>query len=167
MARGSNHYEQALEQHLLTREVPLLPVKEEEVVKARGRRVKNFDYLVYRPGRQHWLLEVKGRSLTRSITPNAWTTAEDISNLWGWRTLFGADFQPVLAFCFDVTGNDRLPVHYTWGGRDYQSWLVSLDAFQRLASERSRRWRTLHLTRRAFLACARPLLEMLDEPLAA
>ncbi|MCK6439266.1 MAG: HYExAFE family protein [Planctomycetes bacterium] len=157
MARRSNHYEWALERELLRREVPLVPVRETRMASAVGRTFKNFDFVVYRPGSVHLLLEVKGRKVARAGTVNCWVTKEDLANLDGWREAFGAGFEPVFAFVFALPSDEG--AHFVVDDVAYEAWLVTLHDMQALSHERSPSWGTMTLGAADFKRVALPLLD--------
>lgn len=163
MARAWNHYESALEHELLLRGAALMPVDEIRTATAAGRPHKNFDFVLYRGGGPHWLLEVKGRSLLASRSPNPWTTMEDMANLAGWQPVFGPAFEPVFAFVFEIEAC-RDDGHFVREGRNYQAWAMPLADVAALSHVRSRSWRTLTIPAAAFRRAARPLFEAAGLP---
>lgn len=163
MARRTNHYEFALEQTLMRLGTPLLPIDEARIARAHGRAFKNFDYIVYRPGATHWLVEVKGRRIPHPGTVNCWMFKDDVTNLDGWRGAFGEPFEPVFAFVFALPPEYAGQAHMTCGDHGYQVWLLRLCDAQAHARERSRAWGTLTLSSKDFKRVAVPLLDALPE----
>lgn len=178
MSRPTNSYEDILRTLLEARGVSLLAVDECEKATPEGRRIKNFDFIVWRESGPHWLLEVKGRKLGHSATPNAWVTLSDISSLEGWKAHFGKDFDPLICFVFelgiapDSLNSDPKPTpnapelapnckrgaHFHLESRSWQAWLIRLDDFQANARTRSKKWRTIMLSSETFHRLAIPLL---------
>jgi len=102
MTRWNNSYEVVMRCALETSGAVVLPVDEGMQATPTGRKIKNFDLMVWRSEGAHWLLEIKGRKLGRSATPNAWVTMEDVASLEGWKTHFGCGFEPMLGFVFEL-----------------------------------------------------------------
>ena len=110
MVQRSVHYEAAFEDFVRSRGWPYVAVNEHRKAIFNGRRIKSFDFLVYRPESDPWLVEVKGRKFPYDYSGGVrywenWVTQEDLDDLARWQPLdFFADAERAGA---DGTGDHR------------------------------------------------------------
>ena len=167
MARRHNHYEAAFEDYVRSRGWPYVPVDEQRKAIFSGGRIKSFDFLVYRPNKRPWLVDVKGRKFPYESARGKrywenWVTQEDLSGLSKWKDVFGDEFEPVLAFAYWLpSGSDRDPTAYlhTFRNRYYAFLWISATAYAQHARERSASWKTVFLNGSTFRQLVRPLDE--------
>ena len=165
MTRRHIHYEAAFEDYLRSCGWPYIPVDEQKNAIFAGARIKSFDFLVYRPGKRAWLVDIKGRKFPydgkggKRYWEN-WVTREDLEGLHRWEGVFGEGFEPGLVFVYWLTGPaDRDPtdeVHVF--KNEYYSflWISALD-YAAHARRRSPKWNTVSLPTEAFRKLAKPL----------
>lgn len=165
MTRRHIHYEAAFEDYLRSRGVPYIPVDESRKAIFAGNRVKSFDFLVYRPGGEKWLVDVKGRKFPYDTDGQKrywenWVTREDISGLEHWQRAFGAGFAAVFVFAYHLqTPIDRPPTGELHLFRDesYAFMCVSLADYRAACRPRSSSWDTVSMPTARFRELARPI----------
>lgn len=168
MADRHIHYEAAFEDYVRSRGWPYIPVDEQKKAIFGGARIKSFDFLVYRPGKRAWLVDVKGRKFPYD-TKNGrrywenWVTRGDLEGLSRWQSVFGDDFEPGLVFAYWVTGPpEREPTNELHAFRnEYYAflWISALD-FSAHARSRSPKWDTVSVPTRDFRRLVTPLHEL-------
>lgn len=163
MAQRRFHYEQAFEHYLRANRVPYVAVDEAKKAllpagEALG-ALKSFDFVVYSPGR-NLLLDVKGRKLTGSGRRfESWVTRDDVESLARWGELFGPRFEPTFVFAYwcDAQPADALFEElFDFGGRWYALREVTLAAYRRVMTPRSKKWDTVSVPGEDFDRISRP-----------
>ncbi len=167
MARPHIHYEAAFEDYIRSRGWPYLPVDEHKKAIFAGARIKSFDFLVYRPGKKPWLVDIKGRKFpydgkgSKRYWEN-WVTRDDLEGLQKWEGVFGQDFETGLVFVYWLVGpSDREPstdIHVFRNECYAFLWISALD-YAAHARQRSPKWDTLTVPSRTFRRLVRPLHE--------
>ena len=167
MAQRHHHYEAAFEDFLRSRGWPYVPVNEGRMAIFSGRRVKSFDFIVYPPGQDAWVADVKGRKFPYDTGSGKrywenWVTREDLASLSQWEEVFGEGFRAVLVFAYWIpAGISRLPsstVHLFRGEQYAFLWLTAAD-YAAEARTRSPSWDTLSLPTRTFRDLLQPVGE--------
>lgn len=168
MAHRHVHYEAAFEDYVRSRGWPYIPVDEKKKAIFSGNRIKSFDFLVYRPGKRAWLVDVKGRKFPydgksgRRYWEN-WVTRDDLEGLSQWEGVFGADFEPGLVFAYWLTGPPgREPTSEIHPFRnEYYSflWISALD-YAAYSRSRSPKWDTVTVPTQDFRRLVKPLHEL-------
>ena len=151
MADRHIHYEAAFEDYIRSRGWPYIPVDEQKKAIFCGARIKSFDFLVYRPGKRAWLVDVKGRKFPyegkngRRYWEN-WVTRGDLDGLSRWEGVFGNEFETGLVFAYWVTAPpEREPTGqlHVFRNETYAFlWISALD-FRTHARSRSPKWDTV------------------------
>ncbi len=158
MALRHNHYEAAFEDYVRSRGWPYLPVDEHRRALFAGVRVKSFDFLVYPPGQNAWLVDIKGRKFPyqgkngRRFWEN-WVTREDLDGLGRWQGVFGDGFEPVLVFVYWLLGlRAQQPSSEIHVFRDqcYALLFVPVSQYAAHARNRSPKWNTVTVPTRSF-----------------
>lgn len=165
MARRHIHYEAAFEDYIRSRGWPYLPVDQHKKAIFSGARIKSFDFLVYRPGKRAWLVDVKGRKFPYNGKGGKrywenWVTREDLEGLRLWEGVFGEDFEPGLMFVYWLIGPpDHEPTSDVHMFRnEYYSFLwITAAQYAAHARSRSPKWNTVTMPTRAFRSLATPL----------
>lgn len=162
MAHRSNHYERAFEEFLRARGLPYVAVDERRRSLLGATTLKNADFLVSGTGGGRWVVDVKGRRFggPRGAAWKNWCTADDLSGLAAWETMFGPRFRSLLVFAYLVVGRQSpLPESqlYQFGGRRYAFVGVPRDEYHALARPISRRWNTYAMRAADFRAWAAPV----------
>lgn len=152
---------------------PYVSVDEQKKAIFSGARIKSFDFLVYRPGKRAWLVDVKGRKFPYNGKGGKrywenWVTREDLEGLRHWDEVFGEGFEPGLVFVYWLIGPpDREPTFDVHVFRNhYYSflWISALD-YAAHARQRSPKWNTVTVPSRAFRRLVKPLDHgQADEP---
>jgi len=167
MANRDNHYEAAFEEYLRRRGVPYVAVDEaKRSVLSDGGSIKSLDFIVSTPGPLTWLVDVKGRRFPSGSAGRqrcvweCWSTQEDVSGLEQWAELFGADYQALLVFAYQllpaVTLVDDTEDLWTWNGRRYLLRAVEVSEYRRHMRVRSPSWGTVSLPGAVFRELVRP-----------
>ena len=167
MAQRHIHYEAAFEDYVRSRGWPYIPVDEHRKAIFDGARIKSFDYLVYRPGKTAWLVDIKGRKFPYDGSGGKrywenWVTREDLKGLRSWEGVFGDGFEPVLVFAYWIVGlQGREPTSEVHVHRNqYYAFLwISATEYARHARQRSPKWDTVTMPMREFRRLIRPLQE--------
>ena len=167
MAQRHIHYEAAFEDYVRSRGWPYIPVDEHRKAIFGGARIKSFDYLVYRPNRPAWLVDIKGRKFPYDGSGGKrywenWVTREDLEDLQRWEGVFGEGFEPVFVFAYWIVGLEgREPTSEVHVYRDqYYAFLwISATEYARHARQRSPKWDTVTMPVREFRKLIRPLHE--------
>ena len=172
MAQRHIHYEAAFEDYLRSRGWPYIPVDEQKKAIFAGARIKSFDFLVYRPGRPGWLVDVKGRKFPYQGKSGKrywenWVTDDDLEGLRRWEGVFGAEFVPGLVFVYWLVKPAlREPTKEVHVFRnEYYSFLwISAKEYAAHARRRSPRWQTVSVPSQKFRSLVRPVHEETDAP---
>ncbi len=168
MAQRHIHYEAAFEDYLRSRGWPYIPVDEQRKAIFAGARIKSFDFLVYPPGRDAWLVDVKGRKFpydgagSKRYWEN-WVTRDDLDGLSQWQEVFGDGFQPMLVFAYWLTGTaDRDPTSEIHVFRNQYYAFVGIRAadYAAHARRRSEKWDTVTMPAATFRKLARAIHEI-------
>ncbi len=169
MARRNNHYEAAFEAWLRSRKIPYLAVDETKRSLAEGCSLKNLDFVISPPSLSHsWLIDVKGRRFPtgQSYWKN-WVTADELTSLASWETLFGERFSSLLVFAYNVVGDlAPLPEGELFPFRDglYGFVGIRLDHYTSWARPLSERWRTVSVPAGKFRSLAQSMNDLLRNP---
>jgi len=183
VAQRRFHYEAAFEQLLRRRRVPYVAVDEaKKALLPEGSRLrltgsspdtgepigltlKSFDFVVYE-GRRSLLVDVKGRKIIRrkraplaSGRMESWVTEDDVTSLAHWRDLFGEGYTAAFVFVYwcDAQPPDGLFQElFEHRGRWYAVRAVELDAYRSRMTQRSVRWKTVHLATADFDQLSQP-----------
>jgi hypothetical protein len=169
MAQRRFHYEQAFEHYLRANRVPYVAVDEAKKSllppNAPARSLKSFDFVVYGSDR-NLLIDVKGRMFGSRAARSSfsdrryenWVTRDDVDGLAEWERLFGAGFEAVFVFvyCLRQQPPDALFEEvFAHGDRWYVLREVSLAAYRAQMVQRSAKWGTVHVPRKAFARVSR------------
>jgi hypothetical protein len=169
MANRDNHYEAAFEEFLRSRGVPYVAVDEaKRSLMGDGASLKSLDFIVSSPGKNTWLVDVKGRRFPSGDVQKQywknWSTRDDLQSLARWEELFGANFRALFVFAYDVLGNRApLPAEelFECRGNLYGFIAVPLSDYAAHARPISPRWDTWAMPAGDFRRLARPLVLML------
>ena len=152
------HYEAAFEDFVRSRGWPYVPVDERRKAIIAGSHVKTFDFLVYPPGEQAWLVDIKGRQFPymakngRRYWEN-WVTRDDLDGLDRWQGVFGAGFEPGLVFAYwlrEGAEPKKLGGLHDYAGQTYAFLWISASAYAACARTRSPKWDTVTVPAKAF-----------------
>ena len=165
MARRHIHYEAAFEDYVRSCGWPYVPVDETKKAIFSGARVKSFDFIVYPPGKNAWLVDVKGRKFPYELSGGRrywenWVTREDLAGLQKWEGVFGQGFEPVLVFVYWLAGLSRVdpsPSVHEFRGRTYALVFARAGDYAALARTRSPKWETLSVPLRNFREMIQPV----------
>ena len=182
MPRRRQHYEVALESYLRELRVPFITVDEarrsllpEGVSPERagiedGGTLKSFDLVLYDEP-TNYLVDVKGRKIPldpanpAKPTPRSglqtWITEDDVRSLTAWESLFGDGFAGAFVFLYwcEAPPPDGLFMEvFEHRGRWYAPRVVLLGDYAGRMRERSRKWRTVHLSTSDFDELSFPLV---------
>jgi len=165
MDRG-NHYEAAFEAYLQWHRLCYVAVDETRRAYLGEARVKNLDFIVYGEGGQRLLVDVKGRRFPGGPAGKprrvweCWSTLDDVNGLGRWAELFGAAYQGLLVFAYQLQPQVELPADtddlWTWRGRRYLLRAVPVDDYRRHLRVRSPKWATVDLPGPVFRGLVRP-----------
>ena len=162
MAKRDNHYEAAFEAWLRARQIPYLAVDETRRSLAKGRSLKNLDFVVSPPTLPHsWLVDVKGRRFPtgKSYWKN-WVTSEELQSLASWEALFGERFSGLLVFAYNVVG-DLAPLPaadlFPFRGGLYGFVGIRLEHYASWSRPLSARWGTVSVPTGKFRSLAQCL----------
>lgn len=179
MAKRDNHYEAAFEAWLRWLHVPYVAVDESHratvLAPSSGgeRSLKSLDFIVSpQAGQESWLVDVKGRQFPTAGCQywRNWSTADELTSLAGWESLFGPRFTGLLVFAYNVVGDRApLPAEELFVYRDslYGFVGIRLEHYTSFARPLSQRWGTVSIPVPRFRSLARPVREYLRVPLPA
>jgi hypothetical protein len=163
----NNHYEAAFEAYLQWHRLCYVAVDETRRAMLGEERVKNLDFIVYGEGGARLLVDVKGRRFPSGPAHRSrrvwecWSTQDDVDGLERWQELFGANWQGLLAFVYQVLPTVTLPEDtddlWTWRGRRYLMRAVAVSDYRQHMRVRSPRWKTVGLTSAVYRELVRPL----------
>ena len=164
-----NHYERAFENWLTDNCIENVAVDEHKRATFGHTDIKSFDFLLYPPGGQIIIAEVKGRTFRGTSLANlagleCWVTAGDVDGLTKWQQIFGEGHRAVFVFAYRIENID-----VDFNGRDvfdfdsnrYLFFCVKLDDYRRYMKRRSPKWQTVTLPADKFRRCAVQLSEFL------
>jgi len=164
-----NHYERAFENWLTDNCIEYVAVDEHKRATFGHTDIKSFDFLLYPPGGQIVIAEVKGRTFRGTSLANlagleCWVTAEDVDGLTKWQQIFGEDYRAVFVFAYrreniDVDFNGRDV--FEFDSNRYLFFCIKLDDYRRFMKRRSPKWQTVTLPADKFRQCAVQLSEFL------
>jgi hypothetical protein len=166
MDRG-NHYEAAFEAYLQWHRLCYVAVDESRRSLVDDESIKSVDFIVFGGRGLGYLIDVKGRQFPagpagrRRRIWESWATRDDVEGLRRWERLFGAGYEGLLAFVYEVTAEGEAAVAseelWTWRDRYYVFRAVRVEEYRPRMRTRSPRWGTVDLPVRAFLEVSRPL----------
>ncbi len=167
MANRHIHYEAAFEDYVRSRGWPYIPVDEQKKAIFSGARVKSFDFLVYRPEKTAWLVDVKGRKFPYTTKSGKrywenWVTHEDLEGLCEWEGVFGEGFEPIFVFVYwlvDGPGRDPTPEVHVYRDQCYALLTVSATQYAAHARQRSAKWNTVTVPSADFRKLVVPIHE--------
>jgi hypothetical protein len=169
MAIRSNHYDVAFEAYLRTLRTPYVAVDESRRALLAEASLKSFDFIVYAPGGENLLVDVKGRRFPSLSAAGAhcwenWATRDDLVSLLQWEQVFGGGFRSVLVFAYDVQGEGWRGRHdalFEFRERSYAFYAVAAEDYAAAMVRRSSQWETVSLPAAEFRRLRRPLTEWL------
>ncbi|MBU0718709.1 MAG: HYExAFE family protein [Planctomycetes bacterium] len=161
------HYEAAFEDYIRSRGWPYIAVDEGKKAIFSGARIKSFDFLVYRPGKTAWLVDVKGRKFPYAGKHGKrywenWVTQDDLEGLHEWEGVFGDGFEPVFVFVYWVVGQPAFEPSseiHVFRDEPYAMVWVSATEYAAHARTRSPKWGTLTVPTDEFRKLIRPIHE--------
>ncbi len=165
MARRTNISELVFEDYIRSRRLPYVAVREELRPLVGGRSVKNLDFIVTTPDREHALVDVKGKRHPASNGKHKrywenWLLAEDVDALDFWESCFGRSFLGLIVFVYEITDpakrSDFVDVH-EFDGRDFGLVAVPGRTFRKHMKVRSEKWKTRSVPIRRFKQIVKPL----------
>ena len=169
----SNHYEAAFEAYLQDKGLSYIAIDETRRALYGAKTLKNLDFIVHATAASHLLIDVKGRRFPAGppTKPRAvwecWSTHDDLEALDHWRRLFGAGYQGLLLFLYDIAEGVGLPddVEDLWcfRGRRYLLRAVAADDYQMHKRVRSARWGTVTLSAPVFKRLAQPFIHFVQQ----
>ncbi len=179
MAKRGNHYEAAFEAWLRWQRIPYVAVDEtyRSLVgdppqcgsRTGSRSLKSVDFIVSpQAAAGRWLVDVKGRRFpTGSSYWKNWSTADELTSLATWETLFGPRFAGLLVFAYNVVG-DRAPLAadelFVFRGSLYGFVAIRLEHYTSWSLPLSPRWGTVSVPVAKFRSLARPAAELFQVP---
>jgi hypothetical protein len=169
MAIRSNHYDVAFEAYLRTARVPYVAVDESRRALLADASLKSLDFIVSTAGREHLLVDVKGRRFPTTGPQGGhcwenWATRDDLVSMLQWQSVFGSGFRSLLVFAYDVRDarwRDRHEELFEFRDREYAFYGVWADDYAPLMVRRSAQWETVALRAAEFRRLRRPLSELL------
>jgi hypothetical protein len=169
----SNHYEAAFEAYLQWHRLCYVAVDETRRSVLGEGPVKSLDFIVHGE-HSRLLVDVKGRRFPGGPPEKprrvweCWSTRDDIDGLVRWAELFGAGYQGLLVFAYDLAPNvslpDDTPDLWTWRGRRYLFRAVPAEEYRAHMRVRSPKWGTVHLPGTVFRRLVRPLCDFTHGP---
>lgn len=165
MANRGNHYEAAFEAYLRDHKVPYVAVDEaRRSLLPEGDSLKSLDFIVSSSKRISWLVDVKGRRFpsgdhSKQYWRN-WSTQDDLKSLRRWESTFGAGFQSLFVFAYNIVGDKSpLPEDQLFVYRDLLYGFVGIRLTDYLKSFRliSPAWDTVAMSGTEFRRLARPI----------
>jgi hypothetical protein len=162
----SNHYEAAFEEYLKWHRLPYVAVDESRRTMLGDAPVKSLDFIVYGPEGARLLLDVKGRRFPSGPADKprrvweCWSTEDDVDGLEQWTALFGAGYQGLLVFMYQLAPGEALPEAaadlWTWNGQRYLLRAVAVEDYRVHLRVRSPSWKTVSLPGPVFRELAKP-----------
>jgi len=164
-----NHYERAFENWLIDNRIQYVEVDEYKKLAVENSKIKSFDFLLYPPGGQIIIAEVKGRSFKGTTFDKlagleCWVTTDDIDGLAEWQQVFGPDYLAVFVFAYraenidvDFNGSN----FYDFAENRYVFFAVKLDDYRKFMKRRSTKWQTVTLPADKFRRCAVQMQKLL------
>lgn len=170
MAQRHVHYEAAFEDFVRSRGWPYIPVDEQKKAIFSGARIKSFDFLVYPPGCDAWLVDVKGRKFPYEVSGGKrywenWVTRRDLAGLTRWKEVFGAGFQPLLVFAYWLLckpGSEPTSSVHAFRNEYYAFLAVRAEDYAAHARHRSQSWDTVSVPHAAFRQIVQPIESLVD-----
>ncbi len=164
MANRDNHYEAAFEAYVRTRRWPYIAVDEARRSLVADGSLKSLDFIVSPPGRENWLVDIKGRRFPSGNEQKQywknWSTRDDLRSLAAWQSHFGPNFCPLLVFAFHLVGG-RSPLPrdqlFEFRGAHYGFVGVRLADYVPHARPLSDSWDTVAMPAAHFRRVARPV----------
>lgn len=158
---AGNHYERAFESWLKDNGIQYLLVDQQKRTAFSRSKIKSFDFLFYAPDSNAYIAEIKGRKFSgKTFTafgslPN-WVTIDDVKGLQNWVKIFGGRYQGLFVFAYelkniDVDADGREIYEYLDGR--YVFVAVRLSDYQKGAANRSKKWKTVHLSAEFYKNC--------------
>lgn len=169
MANRHNHYEAAFEAYLRSRGTPYIAVDEaKRSLLSNGDSIKSLDFIVAAPGRNIWLIDIKGRRFPAGEAQKQywknWSTRDDMLSLARWERLFGENFSGLFVFVYHLV-DDRSPLPaeelFKFHDNLYGMMAVRLSDYVANARPVSPRWNTWAMPAATFRHCAQPLSKLL------
>jgi hypothetical protein len=161
VAIGGNHYERAFESWLKDNGVQYLLVDQQKRAAFSRSKIKSFDFLFYAPDSNAYIAEIKGRKFSgKTFTafgslPN-WVTIDDVKGLGNWVKIFGGRYQGLFVFAYELENidvdTDGREIYEYLGGR-YVFVAIRLSDYQKGATGRSKKWKTVHLSAEFYKNC--------------
>lgn len=106
MALRHHHYDLAFEAFLRDCRLPYVAVDEKRRALLHSASLKSMDFIVYSNEGPNWLVDVKGRRFDETGKSSHrwenWATADDLTSLSAWETVFGSGFRSLLVFAYDL-----------------------------------------------------------------
>lgn len=160
MISRRSHYEAAFEAYLRQRRIPYLAAEPARRRVPGHPGVKLFDYVVHADPDGRFLVDVKGRKVTRSPRSSGWdtwVTAADLDGLTRWQAAFGDGFSAAFVFAHWLAGVEwPTPAEaFEFAGRAYVFGVVLLEDYLAHSRRRSPRWRTVCVPRGEFRCIVR------------
>ena len=162
MAIRSNHYDAAFEAYLRARRIPYVAVDEKRRSLLAEASLKSMDFLVHSVRGENLLVDVKGRRYPTAGNGGRWenwVTAEDVDSLLHWEEIFGAGHRAVFVFAYDVEPGHEGDFDDVFAFREkrYAFFGVAACDYQAVMTTRSRRWDTVSVARKPFVALRSPI----------
>ncbi len=151
MAIRANHYDAAFEEYLRTARIPYVAVDEARRALCGDGSLKSLDFIVYSPELGNLLVDVKGRKSGGTTLPGRqgenWATADDLTSLARWESLFGTDFRALLVFAYLLPQAAAAAEHraeaFRFRAREYAFYGVWVNDYQAAMRQRSPKWETV------------------------
>jgi len=156
----TNPYDAAFEAYLRDRRIAYVAVDESRRALLADASLKSMDFIVYSPGSENLLIDVKGRRRFPGRQWENWATVDDIDGLTQWERVFGADFRSLLVFAYETSPEiavDEGADLVTYQGKRYAFYGVWLDDYRRGMKQRSPSWQTVWMPAAAYRGCRFPL----------
>ena len=166
MAQRRFHYDVAFEHYLRAKAIPYVAVDEARKALHGPTKLKSFDFVVYGKSGPNLLIDVKGRKhsgRSRRQLDN-WVTEDDVADLVKWEAVFGEGFRAALVFLYwcEAQPPDALFQEiFSCRDRWYAVLAVTVADYREHLTDRSAKWRTVHVPAAAFSRIAHPLMQML------
>lgn len=166
MALRTNHYDVAFEELLRELRRPYVAVDERRRTLTEKASLKSFDFLVYSPSGHNLLVDVKGRRFPKgdSHTWVNWASAEDVSSLLQWETVFGDHFRSILVFTYELSAPKwwrEHPVIWEYRHRKYAFYGVFVRDYAEYMKTLSPKWETVALPAADYRRLRKGILDVL------